>query len=114
MDDKFLGIVSVDITLNTVIDLVNSIKPYDVGYAILLDSTGNVISHPDKNAVMKPLQNKQILDQVNKSVADKKSLEFQLKEKGEDFHYITTPIPLGVSGKAWSLVVVVPMEKVLE
>ena len=114
LDDKFLGIVSVDITLNTVIDLVNSIKPYDVGYAILLDSTGNVISHPDKNVVMKPLQNKQILDQVNKSVAENKSLEFQLQEKGQDFHYITTPIPLGVSGKSWSLVVVVPMEKVLE
>lgn len=114
MDDKFLGIVSVDITLNTVIDLVNSIKPYDVGYAILLDSTGNVISHPDKNAVMKPLQNKQILDQVNKSVAEKKSHEFQLNENGADFHYITTPIPLGISGKSWSLVVVVPMAKVLE
>lgn len=114
LDDKFLGIVSVDITLNTVIDLVNSIKPYDVGYAILLDSTGNVISHPDKNVVMKPLQNKQILDQVNKSVAENKSHEFQLQEKGQDFHYITTPIPLGVSGKSWSLVVVVPMEKVLE
>lgn len=114
LDDKFLGIVSVDITLNTVIDLVNSIKPYDVGYAILLDSTGNVISHPDKNVVMKPLQNKQILEQVNKSVAENKSHEFQLQEKGQDFHYITTPIPLGVSGKSWSLVVVVPMEKVLE
>lgn len=114
LDDKFLGIVSVDITLNTVIDLVNSIKPYDVGYAILLDSTGNVISHPDKNVVMKPLQNKQILEQVKKSVAENKSHEFQLQEKGQDFHYITTPIPLGVSGKSWSLVVVVPMEKVLE
>lgn len=114
LDDKFLGIVSVDITLNTVIDLVNSIKPYDVGYAILLDSTGNVISHPDKNVVMKPLQNKQILEQVNKSVAENKSHEFQLQENGQDFHYITTPIPLGVSGKSWSLVVVVPMEKVLE
>ena len=114
MDDKFIGIVSVDITLNTVIDLVNSIKPYDVGYAILLDSTDNVISHPDQNVVMKPLQNQQILAQVKKAVTENKSLEFQLNEKGEDFHYITTPIPLGVSGKSWSLVVVVPMAKVLE
>jgi methyl-accepting chemotaxis protein len=97
IDDKFVGIVSVDITLNSVIDMVNSIKPYDVGYAFLVDSTGNVISHPDK-----------------KSVAENKAMDFQLEEKGEDYHYITTPITLGTSGKSWSLVVAVPLVKVLE
>lgn len=114
LDGKFLGIVSVDITLNTVIDLVNSIRPYDVGYAILVDSVGSVISHPDKAAVMKPLANASILENVKKSVADKKMLDFELSENGETFHYITTPIPLGNSDKAWSLIVVVPMSKVLE
>lgn len=112
--DKFLGIVSVDITLNTVIDQVNSIRPYDVGYAILVDSTGSVISHPDKSAVMKPLQNSAILDQVKKGVSEKKALDFSLTENGEENHYFTIPIPLGNSNKAWSLIVVVPMSKVLE
>jgi methyl-accepting chemotaxis protein len=111
---KFLGIVSVDITLNTVIDLVNSIKPYDVGYAILVDSSGNVVSHPDKSLVMKPLQNKAILENIQQSVSSKKSINFQLDEKGENYQYITTPIPLGNSNKAWSLVVVIPLSKVLE
>lgn len=114
LDDKFLGIVSVDITLNTVIDQVNAIKPYEIGYAILVDSTGNVISHPDKNAVMKSLQNTFILDNVKKSVAEKKALDFKIDEKGETYHYITSPIPLGNSNKAWSLIVVIPMKKVLE
>lgn len=114
LNDKFLGIVSVDITLNTVIDMVNSIKPYDVGYAFLVDSTGSVISHPDKSIVMKPLQDQAIFDHIKKSVADNKSMDFQLVEKGEDYHYITTPIALGNSGKSWSLVVAIPLSKVLE
>ncbi|MEA9356232.1 methyl-accepting chemotaxis protein [Bacteriovorax sp. PP10] len=114
LDNKFVGIVSVDITLNTVIDLVNSIKPYDVGYAFLIDSTGNVISHPDKSVVMKPLQDQFIMDQIKKGVAEKKAIEFQVNEKGEEYHYITTPISLGDSNKSWSLVVAIPLAKVLE
>lgn len=114
LDDKFIGIVSVDITLNSVIDMVNSIKPYDVGYAFLIDSTGNVISHPDKSIVMKPLQDQLVLDNIKKSVAENKSMDFQIVEKGEDYHYITTPIALGSSGKSWSLVVAIPLAKVLE
>lgn len=114
IDKKFVGIVSVDISLKTVLDRVASIKPYGEGYAILLDSNGNVISHPDKELLMKPLQDKTILENVKKSTDQKGMVDFQVKEKGEEFHYITIPIALGKSGKAWSLVVVIPMSKVLE
>lgn len=114
LDDKFVGIVSIDITLNTVIERVNGIRPYESGYAILVDSTGNVISHPDQSQLMKPLQDQVILENIKKSVDEKKLVDFHKEYKGEEFHYITIPIPLGSSGKAWSLVVVIPMDKVLE
>jgi methyl-accepting chemotaxis protein len=73
-----------------------------------------VISHPDQSQVMKPLQDKIILDNIKKSVDEKKLVDFRKEYKGEDFYYITLPIELGTSGKAWSLVVVIPMDKVLE
>lgn len=114
LDDKFLGIVSVDIKLNTVIDQVNAIRPYDTGYAILIDSTGNVISHPDKSLVMKPFEDKIILENIKKATDEKKLVDFSRVSDGKEFHYITLPIELGTSGKAWSLVVVIPMDKVLE
>jgi methyl-accepting chemotaxis protein len=63
---------------------------------------------------MKPLQDKIILDNIKKSVDEKKLVDFRKEYKGEDFYYITLPIELGTSGKAWSLVVVIPMDKVLE
>jgi methyl-accepting chemotaxis protein len=114
IDDKFMGIVSIDITLNTVIDQVNAIRPYETGYAILIDSTGNVISHPDQSQVMKPFEDKVILENIKKSFDEKKLVDFHKEYKGEDYYYMTIPIELGTSGKAWSLVVVIPMDKVLE
>jgi methyl-accepting chemotaxis protein len=51
--EKFVGIVSADYDLNTIQKLVNDVKIGDSGYAILVDSDGNFISHPDKELVMK-------------------------------------------------------------
>lgn len=112
--EKFFGIVSVDMTLNTIIDVVNSIKPYGVGYAILVDSALNVVSHPIADKVMKPLENDDLKKLISSSVEKKASLTTELKENGENFFFVTAPITLGESGKSWSLIIAVPVAKVLE
>lgn len=111
MDGKFLGITSVDITLNSVIDLINSIKPYEVGYAMLVASDGNVVSHPKKDLVMKPLGDENIKDLIKKSNSTGQFVDGVSKD-GEEF-IVAAPIKLGDSGKFWSLVVIIPVSKVL-
>ncbi|WP_158649562.1 methyl-accepting chemotaxis protein [Bacteriovorax stolpii] len=111
LNGKFLGITSVDITLNSVIDLINSIKPYDVGYAMLIASDGNVVSHPNKDLVMKPLADELMKGLIKKSNEEKK-VEDSLSADGKDY-IVIAPIKLGESGKYWSLIVIIPVDKVL-
>ncbi|WP_207261606.1 SpoIIE family protein phosphatase [Desulfovibrio sp. Huiquan2017] len=48
----FAGVVTADISLNWLQDLVRSIRLYDSGYAFLLSRHGTFITHPDKSLVM--------------------------------------------------------------
>jgi sigma-B regulation protein RsbU (phosphoserine phosphatase) len=48
----FAGVVTADISLSWLQELVGSIRLYDSGYAFLLSRHGTFITHPDKNLVM--------------------------------------------------------------
>jgi methyl-accepting chemotaxis protein len=47
------GVLSEDILLQTMIDTIKAINPYETGYAFLLDSQGTVIVHPDEKIMGK-------------------------------------------------------------
>jgi len=48
-----IGVLSEDILLNTIYEKINNIQLNDSGYAILLDSDGNVVIHPDASLIGK-------------------------------------------------------------
>ncbi|MFH1878981.1 MAG: SpoIIE family protein phosphatase, partial [Candidatus Omnitrophota bacterium] len=48
----FTGVVTADISLAWLQDIVSSIKIEETGYAALLSRKGTVITHPDKNLIM--------------------------------------------------------------
>jgi sigma-B regulation protein RsbU (phosphoserine phosphatase) len=48
----FAGVVTADISLSWLQDLVDSVRLYDSGFAFLLSRHGTFITHPDKNLVM--------------------------------------------------------------
>lgn len=111
INDKFLGITSVDITLNSIIDLINTIKPYGVGYAMLIASDGNVVSHPNKELVMKPLADENLKSIIQKSTSTKELVDSFSTDKKD--YIVSAPIKLGESGKYWTLIVVIPVSKIL-
>lgn len=43
----FIGLLGMDIPLDTIVELVSSIHVYDTGYACLLNADGTVIYHPE-------------------------------------------------------------------
>ena len=43
----FIGVLGMDIPLDTLVSLVSSIRIYDTGFACLFDEKGNVIYHPE-------------------------------------------------------------------
>jgi methyl-accepting chemotaxis protein len=55
-DGKSLGVVGSDLTLDTLVKIVNSLNFDGMGYAFLVSADGKVLVHPDKTMVMKTLK----------------------------------------------------------
>jgi methyl-accepting chemotaxis protein len=52
---KSAGVVGGDLSLNTLIDIINSLDFGGIGYAFLVSADGKILVHPDKSNVMKSL-----------------------------------------------------------
>ena len=51
-DNKTIGLLGLNITLNTLKEKLNSIKIGDDGFVFLVDGTGLTLSHPDEDMIM--------------------------------------------------------------
>ena len=52
VDRTFIGILTVDVSLGWLTDLLNSVRPYPSAYTILLGRDGTYIVHPDKGMIL--------------------------------------------------------------
>lgn len=50
---ELIGVVSVDIEVKNLIQMINNIAIGDTGYAVIYDETGQIIAHPDENMIGK-------------------------------------------------------------
>jgi sigma-B regulation protein RsbU (phosphoserine phosphatase) len=48
----FTGIVTADISLDWLVDIVSRISPYQSGFAFLISNSGVFVTHPDRSAIM--------------------------------------------------------------
>ncbi|WP_028634552.1 methyl-accepting chemotaxis protein McpA [Pseudomonas parafulva] len=53
---EMMGVVGGDVSLDTLVEIINSVDFGGIGHAFLADSTGQVIVSPDKDQVMKNLK----------------------------------------------------------
>lgn len=55
-NDRFLGTVGVDVSLDSLANDLSKLRPFGKGYVALVTGTGNIISHPDASARGKSLE----------------------------------------------------------
>ena len=84
---KLVGVVSLDINIAKLSETVNAKKIGREGYAILLDSQNNVLTHPDKTQIGKPIPVPAIADAVTNN--DFGSVPYTYKGS-QKFLYFTT------------------------
>lgn len=102
-----MGVVTSDISLASLQEKVNKIKPWEgVGYAMLLSSAGNVVSYPDKNQTSKAWKG----DTHHYSSDVMEQHDAML---GEDALVTWQPVVIGNSDQKWYLGVVAPVSKVM-
>jgi methyl-accepting chemotaxis protein len=116
---KLLGVVGIDIDLETLTGILDEIHPYEKGYAFLLDADGGIISSPDTTLITKSY-----LDTVDAATAAllKPALaqgrEYALTRPArgaEGASYtVYTPVRIGRADTAWMFGVSVPLDRVMK
>jgi methyl-accepting chemotaxis protein len=78
--NELIGVISIDLSLDALSNKVNSIKVGQKGYAIILDSSNNIITEKDKSQIGKPLT----IPEVTKAISGNKEgyVEYTQNEGG--------------------------------
>lgn len=115
---KFRGVVTVDLSLKKLRELIGKMKIYKTGYAFLLSPTGRYISHPDSTVVVKESifsfagsHNLNDLaavghDMVSGTTGFRQYYSYLLNEKCYLFY-------TSLASNNWSLAVVIPEKEIL-
>ncbi|MEW6187329.1 MAG: SpoIIE family protein phosphatase [Thermodesulfobacteriota bacterium] len=117
-EKQFQGVVTADVSLDGLRDIVQSIQILENGYGFLLSAKGAFITHPSSNLVMK-----QTLFNVARERGDKdlQELTFKIRQERsgalffQDFYtrkkcWLTyAPIP----SSGWTLAVLFPLEELM-
>lgn len=105
-DKPLLGVIGLDFSLDTLAAIVNSVEFGHSGYAFLLDSEGNLITHPKWNDLLgKKLTGYDFLDTVYNG--DHGIIQFAENERDMLGYFYTNELT------GWKLIVTAPEEELL-
>ncbi len=113
---KVAGVITIDISLDWLTDIVNSVEILETGYAFLLSGNGVYVTHPNRSNIMnetiftraKELDEPQMRAVGRDMISGKSKLRsVKLKDIGSVLVY-HTPIP----STKWSLGVVYPRDEI--
>ena len=114
---KNIGIVGVDFYLTDFQKIIQTIKPFETGHAILTTDDGFVVAHPDKTLVGKQIEelvSPKYKNQISNAISKGQPFSFEEAslQTGEMEYVTFAPIPVGKTGASWSLAVIIPMDAV--
>ncbi|MDF2548340.1 MAG: hypothetical protein K0R93_3238 [Anaerosolibacter sp.] len=79
-NNAFVGVMALDISLEQLSNLINSIKIGQAGYVVLIDKTGNLMTHPNPELIGKPIPVPEIAEAISKEKAG--TMDYVFEEKG--------------------------------
>ncbi|WFD12171.1 methyl-accepting chemotaxis protein [Tepidibacter hydrothermalis] len=83
-NNKLVGVVALDITLDELSKKVNSIKIGESGYSFIIDTNGNFITRTDKNNVGENINSNEFLTIINSKNEDIIDYDFEEKNGAID------------------------------
>lgn len=115
-NDKFLGVVGIDILLDDIKKMCDSIKPLETGYAFLVSNSGLYVSHPKKELILKNVDSINPGQHIIENIKQGKEISFtKISYATHVFsRVIYVPIKIGKSNQSWSLALIFPQDKILE
>lgn len=113
MENKAVGVVGVDLSLENFEDLIKSIHVFETGYGALISNGGIFVAHPKKALIGKDIRDYVGKDSVraiengNSYTITQKSVQTKTVSY---IHYV--PVSIGETDKPWSFAIVAPLDKV--
>lgn len=84
--NELKGVFAVDVTINTLMDMVNSMEIGETGYAVVVDEAGNYIAHPDEEKIGKAA-NAKLFGKLNR-LGKKGSMEYGLNDEDKIMSFV--------------------------
>lgn len=115
---QFVGVVTADISLEWLREIVSSIKIYQNGYGFLISKNGTVITHPQKNLIMNETifsvaeeKNDPVLREIGRQMIQGNSAFVPINNIMTNGKALIAYEPLLSSG--WSLGVLFPVDELM-
>lgn len=118
VDSEFKGVVGFDISLANLEPIIDSVRLFETGYALVISNIGTIIAHPDKEMIglnlfvyYNEIANKyHIKDKIIKG----ESLYFtETLEKSKNNTLINiTPFSIDRTNISWALITITPIEEI--
>ncbi|MGE7602732.1 methyl-accepting chemotaxis protein [Peribacillus sp. NPDC097675] len=103
--DKLVGVLGIDISIDTLITKLNQTKFGKNGYAVLLDEKGSFIAHPDKSKINQDISKEPIFQRMKD---DSGSMMEEYGDKSQIIGYSSNPTT------GWKIAGIVDRDEVLD
>jgi methyl-accepting chemotaxis protein len=117
-NNKYIGVVGVDITLERYHPIITQIRPFANSYAFLVSNDLQYVAHPNKEkhgeSLLSDYENTlNRFSAVEKIINGEESSFFATDINGIESYFIFTPVVVGKTGTPWSLAIVVPRDTII-
>ncbi len=117
---EFIGVIGIDVTLETFNEMINEIKPFEKGYAFLISNNGTLVAHAKENLAGKLIDSlpgfQYYPTELKSIIADGENFSFILKDRNMNRkNYVSfSPVYIGKSGTPWSIAISVPVKTIMK
>lgn len=117
-EGNYIGVVGLDIALESLYHIVKQVKPFEQSFAFLLSNDLQYVSHPDKDRLgSNALEDYEDMFNnfgVVQSIANGQEVSFMAHDiNGINSFFVFAPIVVGQTRSPWSMAVVVPKSVLL-
>ena len=117
INDEFMGLIGVDMTLEKIEQMVQEINPFESSIAYLVTPKNKLVSHADTSLINKNLFDvneayeedfKKAINKISQHTAT--NFELNRSEIDQNVYISFAPIVLGEDEKVWTLITETPLE----
>ncbi|MGY0694726.1 methyl-accepting chemotaxis protein [Virgibacillus sp. FSP13] len=89
-EDKLVGVMSIDVFVDTILDMINNIEIGETGYAVVFDKAGKYIAHPDKDYIGSDESEKDYYQKIV-NTGDKGIVHYQFEGEDKIMGFVKNP-----------------------